>query len=316
MHRWKLVGLTVVLFAGGCAVPDYKEPLNEFAKATENAETALGELNSHVTSAYSEQIRAAALNGNVLVRFKKDSCLTGSERCELSVLRRDGSTEPLTPDPALRRMISLMSGIRAYSKGLADIANSETATATAVHVNATVGSIGALAETVAKHSAGPKTKVDFQEYATPIGELVNWVVGNYVARVKIDGLRRATRDAKPVVAEAGKLFETAAGVAAFIPRQSMAEAVSVRRDAFDANPTEANLDRLLQSAAAYDQWLVAKPSGVFGSLVAAHNALADKLQAKEVSLATVIAEIKAFAAEVKAVSAILKSISEAGKDKG
>lgn len=308
------VGLVVCITA--CSVADYQKPISDFAKATQNAETALVGLDEQVTEAYAALHRRRALAGERLVQRQGEDCLVESARCRLVVVDTDRSTEPLSPDPALRNMITLMRSVRVYADGLSAIVNADTAANVATHVNATIGSVENLAKTVVKLGGQDTTSsIDLSEYTTPVGQAVNWLVGQYVAKVQLDGLKRATKDAKDVVKAAASVFGSAAEVASVVPRAALAEAVSKRIDAFRDSQSDQNLNNLIESAAKYDQLLLAKPATVFARLDAAHEALVDKLQTDELSLANVMAKIEAFAAEAETLAKILKDLAAAGKEK-
>jgi hypothetical protein len=162
---------------------------------------------------------------------------------------------------------------------------------------------------------GAKKPVDLTEYTTPVGEAVNWLVGNYVAVAKLDGLRRATAEADPVIAEATRVIEASAKAGANVPKAALAEAVSMRNDAFAEERTAANLQLLIADATAYDQFLLAKPEGVFARMKDAHHALASNLQTENPSLGQVMEKIKSFLIEAQTLHRIIGSLASAGKDK-
>lgn len=127
----------------------------------------------------------------------------------------------------------------------------DTARGISEGVNGTVANVDALAATVASlGGSSERPPVDTAAYTTAAGGLVNWAAEQYVERQKLAALRRATADSKPVVAEPAALFTEAAEIAAVVPRAPLADLVAERRDALDDRPTEANLHRLIESAAA------------------------------------------------------------------
>jgi hypothetical protein len=296
--------LSALIVVSACAVPDLEKPLADFSAATEDAEVALVTLNDEVTSAYGDLLKQKVLDGKALVVFPSGECLSDSERCQL-VLAGDGGA--LSPDPALSEMILLMGSIRGYAAGLAAIATADTVDKVETQVNATVASVLQLAKTLDALGQEDQTKlVDMAEYATPTGQFVNWFAGQYIAQAKLSGLKRATTNAKDIVAESANIFGEAGNIAATAIRSEMAKTVGERKNALDDKLTEANLEKLIDSALAYDRFLIAKPSNVFRQMVVAHNALVDRLQGEDMSLAQAIAQIQLFAAEAKILSNILK----------
>jgi hypothetical protein len=307
--------IALMVTVSACSVTDYQEPITQFATASKNAETALNALNTEVTDAYTALLRERAVAGEALVEEPEGDCLFDSEHCRLDLLARDGTTQPLTPPPALRNMVALMESITSYADNLVALVSADTAAAVTTNVNATLGSIESLAETVEK-AGGAKQSVNLAAYRTPVGEAASWLVGQYVARVKLDGLRRATTEAQPVIAEATSVFEVAADQAAVVPRATMAEDVRQRLAAFDSSHSEQNLEQLIQSADQFNQFLEAKPSDVFAKMNAAHEALTNQLQGKDVTLAEAIARIESFAAEAERLVKIARSFAAAANAEG
>jgi hypothetical protein len=307
-----LAGLLVGITA--CSVTDYQQPITTFAGATRNAETALSTLNTEVTSAYTALLRERALSGAALVEVVPDDCLASSAQCRLDLLARDGQTQPLTPPPALRNMVALMGSITAYADNLVALVSADTGAAVATNVNATIGTVENLADTVEK-AGGAKPTVDLSAYATPAGEAVAWIVGQYVASVKLDGLRRATSDAQPVIAAATGVFEKAADEAAQVPRATMSVDVNQQLTAFQTNRSQGNLEKLIQSAGQFNAFLEARPADVFSKMNAAHEALTEQLQGNA-SLAEAIARIEAFASEAQRLAEIAKAFAAAAQTEG
>ena len=316
-HNFSLcfVGTCAGLILSACTIPDLKYPITEFSDATKNSEMALIALNEEVTTAYGELLKQRVLDSKSLVNFADGECLTSSERCRLILISQDGKTSFLKPDRALQNMIMLMGAIRAYAAGLAAIVEVDAAGKVETQVNAAVGNVQKLSTTVKDVGGKDETKaIDMSEYATPVGQFVNWFVGQYVAKIKLTGLKRATKNSKPVVAAAASLFGEAAHASSFVLKEKLAATIRDYKDALDNEQTEANLMMLIDSTTAYDQLLVAKPTGIFNSMVQAHNVLVDEIQGQNVSLAVVISRIEEFAAEAETLSKVLKAFSAVGKD--
>jgi len=311
----RFVGMCAGLVLSACTVPDLKHPITEFADATKNAETALVALNKEVTAAYGEILKQQVLDEKRFIKFADGECLTGSKRCRLVIISSDNKSQYLKPDPPLQKMIELMGAIRAYADGLAAIVGADTAEKIETQVNAAVGSVQTLSKTVKDFGGKDKTNsVDLSEYATPAGQFVNWFVGQYVAKIKLAGLKRATKDSKPVVAAAASMFGKAAREASIVSKAKLATATKYNKDILDDKLTEANLMKLIDSAKTYDQFLVAKSVGTFNGMVQAHDVLVDKLQGQNISLVMVISRVKEFAAEAKTLSKVLTAFSDIGKD--
>ena len=307
--------LTVVLACSvpiaACSVTDYEKPISQFATAAEESETALVGLNHELTDAYGEVLARRVVAGELQPRLTGCQA-TSSERCRIQLVERNGTVNPaltLPPDPALQKTIVLMSSIRAYAQNLADIVAADTAARVTANVNQTIGSIESLARTIQRVRAEPgRPQVDPSEYTTPAGQAINWIVGNYVASVKLDGLRRATRDAQPVIAEAAAVLQEISDHAAIASRVAFANNVSIRNDAFAEARTKANLDKLIASAVAYDQFLLTSQSDVFVNMREAHNKLVAHIHESEPSLTAVGASIEEFATQATALARIIRSL--------
>jgi hypothetical protein len=314
LSAWGYSGLVGVVLVGltACSVTDYQEPITKFATASHNAETALNALNTEVTDAYTALLRERAIAGEALVEIAEGDCVVRSEHCRLNLFNRDESSEPLTPPPVLGNMVALMESISIYADNLAALVSADTAAAVTTHVNAALGSVESLANTV-EAAGGAKPAVDLSAYRTPVGDAFRWIVGQYVATVKLNGLRRATREAQPVIAEATRTFEIAAEHAAVVPQALMAADVDKRLAAFGSSRTQDDLAKLIQSASQFNQFLEVNPSNVFAKMNAAHEALTNQLQGKDVTLAQALARIQIFAAEAEALANIARSFSAAAK---
>lgn len=308
--------LALATAAAGCSVADHRAPIEAFAQATRDTETALVALDRQVTDSYAQSIRGRVLAGELFVQIRSGDCRVESGRCRIVVLDGERNEQLLSPDPVLANMVQLIAAVRRYAEGLHAIATADTAAQVGSRVDATVGSLKSLAATVGALGGTDSTvtgaSVSAADYATPVGEIVSWGVGQYVARVQLDGLRRATADAREVVAGAGQAFALAADEASRVPRAELAEAVSVDVDALRERPGERTLDGLIASAERYDRLLLGKPPAVFGRLVEAHDALVAKLHDEDVSWSDVVARIETFAAEAHNLAAIVRDLRVVG----
>lgn len=296
--------------AAACSTGDYSKPIDDFAAATTNAKQALSDLNTQVTDAYRGVLDAAILKGDLLLRQKSGECVVGSPRCRLTLVDENGEEREIYPPaPPLTRMTLLMTEVDRYAANLKALLEADTAEKVEAQVNAALGSIQNLAETVselqAEEGAPP---AEIPQFATPVGEAVNWVLGKYIDRVKYRGLQRATEAAKPVIRQAADLFSTVSDVVADVPSSTLANEVSMGQDALRSNLSQAAITSYAQSAARYDALLTAGPTQVFQKMGDAHDALADSLQGEDFNLATASAKIQAFAAEAEQLAKILKEL--------
>jgi len=313
-ERLRFVVLPLLLGAVGCATADYTQPIDDFAAATRDAKTALDDLDAQTTEAYRASLEKDVLAGELLARQQDTECQATSTRCRLVVIDRQGEklgTYP--PEPALQRSTVLMTQIDRYAASLKTLLEDDTADEVASHVNAALGSVQDLAGTVATlRGAGTPAPAAIAEFKTPVGAAIHWVVGQYVARVKLEGLQRATADANPVIGQAAELFATVAFFAADAAKKQFANDVGAAEDAMRAIPSADALSDYVAASARYDAFLTSAPPDLFGAMRDAHGALADSLQSDEVSFAIAYARIQAFAREAEKLAKILRDLRAIG----
>lgn len=305
----QFLAATMLLAATACSTADYGKPVNDFAAATGEATTVLSELNIQLADGYAGVLENSVLKRRGLARAKAGECLAGaSTRCRVEIVTTDGQTRPYPPEPPLARMSLLMAQINRYAANLKALLEADTARQAEGHVNAALGSVQSLAQTVVE-AGGAGTGASVPQFATSAGAAVNWVVGQYVESVKYEGLQRATAAAKPVIRDAANLFSaTAASTGELVVRSDLAEATSLAKDALAADNSKASLAAFAQSAATYDAFLTSGPQQMFQRMAAAHDALAESLQNEDVTFVTAVARIEAFAAEAKKLATILKDL--------
>jgi hypothetical protein len=305
----------VTLLLGACSVNQYNAPIGSFAAATKDAQTALASLDDQVTDAYEATLRANALQGKSFVSAVPGDCEVRSQRCRAELRNSDGTRYPFPPESALLNMERVMDQISTYAKNLDALVNADTAAQVKSSVDAALGSAQNIAATVAKAAGAPGGSGNVPQFATPVGSAVTWAVGQYIVRVKLNGLRTATSAAQKPIADAATLFQTAADFASDPQRRALANAVTEKIDAFRSSNSPQNFDAYIAAITTYDKFLVAKPSGVFLTLREAHDALANHLNNEEVSLGTVLAKMQSFAAEAKQLSDIVKALAALANEK-
>lgn len=308
LHRAIALGFTLVVSA--CSTTDYSKPITDFAIATGRAQVALSDLNAQVTEGYRQVLEKKIVGKELTLRAAQDNCLVTSERCRLEALDKSGkSIGRYPPDPPLQKMSLVIAEINAYANNLKALVEANTAAKVESQVNAALASVQKLAETV----GGPAHTVP--QFATPVGQALNWLIGQYVERVKLKGLQHATNDAKPVVQAAAKLFAAVSVFAGDSAKADFAAEFRTANDAFQTSRNEPSLVSLVQAASKYDSLLATAPPNLFAHMMNAHDALADDLENKGASFVTVLARIEAFATEASKVAKILEDLRAVITDK-
>lgn len=311
MGRWGAQQAAIAVLGGmlvaACSSASYQIPVGKFAAATDTAEASLTKLNNDIGKAYWDVQKARIGRGQLLLIEQTGDCNIGSERCRLVIEDREGRQIPFTQQGPLANALDVMAAISAYADGLAAIIAADTAQAVEGHVNATLGNVQKLAGTVAAAGGSPAGAVP--DFAAPLGQVVNWVIGRYVERVKLSGLRRATAAAAPVVRDAAALFGRASFFAVTGTRAELATRVRAEIDALGAAPAPPAIERVAAAARTYDQFLQSDPAAAFKAMATAHTALADNLADREIRFATMVAEIERFVAEAQKLAEAAKAVS-------
>ena len=322
-----LLGICGALGLSACAVPDLEAPLSEFSTATKTAQESLLAIDAQVATNYRDVLVDEVIANKYSVKFVgKNDCQTYSPRCRIKFISKDDEEVSLDVKPPLSNLAKLMRTVRAYASSLEAIARADTAAKVEAEVNAVIGSIRNIskatseAENQTSLDKGDSNKtedrdIDISEYATPLGLLVNWLVGEYVAHAKLDALRRATKDAKGVIKEAAEEFGKAAKLAVAEPNKKLVIEISSLKDKYNDDKSKANLSKLTDAARKYNLILVVDAPNVFESMVQAHNALVDKIQDGSGSWGSVMAQLQNFGEKASELEEILQSLAEVSSGK-
>ena len=307
----RAIGAAVIIsIVAGCSSADYAAPIKTFADATTDADKALADLNKTATDKYTVFLAERARTDlHVQVTPMSDECADDSKRCRILFknLDKDGKQAVYPPEPLLGKSVALMGDIRAYAQNLAALIADDSAAQAVTDVNATLGSIEKLANTLAEADGQPKGSVP--SFATPVGAAVNWAIGEYAERVKLAGLRHATKTADPIIQRAGDIFAKEAVFGSILQRTELATAFEQRIDAYRFNRTDqAKLDQAVAAAQRYDDLLRAQPDATFKKMGEAHAALTAALNNSNVSWSEAFAKIQEFAAKAEQLAKITQDL--------
>jgi len=131
--------------------------------------------------------------------------------------------------------------------------------------------------------------------------------------VKLHALRTATRNADPLIADAEPIFEEAMKQASNVTRDSLAETVSVRHDAYRQSENDADLTSLLQAAKTYDAILTAKPELIFHEFRLAHANLTKALNNDKVTWDQAFASLAVLKTDADQLSNIVSDLLAAAE---
>ena len=298
-----------------CAVPNYSTAVKKFSDATADTKIALTSLNETVTREYELFLkdRALAASGSTLERVDKE-CRTAGTRCRLELLSSDpqANRAKFPPEPILNNLITLMGHISAYAQDLNALATDESAAEVQSSVNAAIGNIQNLANTLASMQSKDES-VTVSEFATPVASAFYWVIGRYSDNVKLRGLRDATDKADRVIQEAARQFSNAGAMAERVAETRISEILSAELQLLtDQGLTEPGIDRAVGAAKKFDDILRSRPDAVFKKMAIAHRALNSSLNERDVSLSQMFANVEEFAKSAEELATIAKSLAEMG----
>lgn len=302
--------VALALALTGCSAADYSKSITTFADATVAADSALNDLNKSAADGYAALLtRRAVSESKIAVLAGKDECLPDSDRCRIVFEdpKSPKETQQFPADPPLANLVAVMGDIRAYAQNLAALVADNSATEAEASVNAALGSVQALANTLTEKQG--ETKKTVPNFATPAGAAVNWLIGQYADHVKLAGLKMATQEADPVIQRATVLFQDAVLFAGDIKRTELTNVVQARIDEYsDDRGNAAKLNAAVEAAKTYDDFLLSKPGETFKKMGEAHAALTDALNKPGAPWPQVIAKIQSFAAQAEQLAKIVKDL--------
>jgi len=309
----------------GCSATNYSTPIQTFASATANANSALADLNKTATAEYTDFLSQRARKDlqHWILQGRPGECELGSQRCRVALVNvsKDQNKNQIEdqlfpPEPLLGNMVAVMGDVNTYAQNLAALVADDDAAKAEADVNAALGSVEKLANTVAKAGGKGKEKEPIPSFATPVGSAVNWLIGQYANYVKLEGLKAATKEAKPVIKSAADLFGRAAIFGSDPQRAELTKSFREKMDAYQNDrSSEANVDAIVDAAKRYDDFLQSKPGKAFEQMGDAHSALADALQNGNPSWPQVMAQIQEFAAQAEELAKIAQNLAALGTKK-
>lgn len=301
----------VVLLGSGCAIADYEKPIKSFSEATDATQKALQSYGEAVTGQVRDARRREGLSTPAAVRIAAGDCLRESKRCRVVVFksRTDPSPRELSPEFPIPLLVALAASIKEYADGLQAIVVSDSrakAEASLASVNGTLQNLAKLAGEQGKALEG---------FAAPVAMTAGWIVGVYIDAVRIAALKRATKNADPLIAKAAEVFAIAAQRADASFRATLGEAVSTRSDEFRTKKDEASMLALIRAAEAYDTVLTSPPGQTLKKFSEAHSALTAALEGPEINLQTAFSQFQTLKAEGEKLAKIISAFIKAAEAK-
>ena len=140
------------------------------------------------------------------------------------------------------------------------------------------------------------------------------IIGQYVNKLKKDGLERSIRAADPAIQDAVKALNSYAEISAQSAKIKMANVISAKEaaytDGFGRPGNEANATALFAAVNAYGAYLAAHGDGPFVSLGTAHRALLESVEGGGKSFVEYVNALNGFLIQAKNVQDMAKAIED------
>jgi hypothetical protein len=151
---------------------------------------------------------------------------------------------------------------------------------------------------------------DVSTYATPVGNVTSWLIGEYIAAVQVAALRTATSKAEPWMQRAAPVLKAVAQDLAVPARKAALDHFRADHRAYELDTGDTGLrDKFVASALSYNNVLAATGSNVFDAMLTAHTKLCDQLNGRgAISLADVAASIQVYAKQAEALQNAVASL--------
>jgi hypothetical protein len=309
MTSIRLAAVALLLVLSACSTAsDFKQPIGQLSKATDDATTALAGFDKFAAAEVSARRRQEALDNPGTVLADAKDCSVLSTQCVVALPPDADSPGPrrLTVSSLLPNHVQAMQEIGLYAKGLGDIVDADATAA----VKAGLDKAGAAVADLAA-LAGPQYRAAASAFAIPVTQAAAWLFGEYQESIKLNALRDATAQMESILPGAAKDFGDAADLAYDARKTYLVADFNEKRLAFDKDPSGAHLDAYLEAAGKLDDALQVKPSEVFTELAAAHHELATALTSEEISFATVMRHLDRLVKKAEELTAIAQAFETA-----
>jgi hypothetical protein len=300
-----------VLFVVGCSVTDYKSPINDLYDAIDSSVTTVKKIDQEITKAQNNRWKELIEKDEAFLLTPDDSCASGNKSCSL-LIRFSGSHSKGSHFPAesmMPKALVGLSGLKDYVSSLKSIVDAETAGAVTASVNEALASAAKIEAEVAKaKNPDAKSPEAIKGYSEPLIASVNWLVSQYVERVKHKALAAATKRAQPVIESLSGYNQTVSDAAATLKAAEALKVFSAAQEAYDAVDTKNDIviNTYTKAAEAYDIVLKGRAAHPLKQFLEAHTKLNDTLNNNgETSLADTIAAIKEFKKRAKEFKQII-----------
>ena len=331
-----------ILYLGGCAQPP-TGPIDQWADAAVKTSDAYVASVDATTAAETKQRISEIIGPHP--RRKAQLVCGADHHCRILSKSDDESKEVKPPTPTA--MATVSRPIATYAKSLKDVAHANTATVVDASVTAAASSVADIGSALVQAHAAqlkdwqdkaadphatqpqkeeanrkiaelqkPSSDKSFEQisaYAAPIGGLVSWIAGQYIAHVQLQGLRSATANANPTLKKIAPELDQFADVEGGTTENTLFAKMNHMKQVFEDTGTEDSFKSYSDSVDAYNAAVDARRVPIFQKLADSHDALTKELNSSNVDLDQVGTLVQAFATQAAAFDAASSKVAEEQK---
>ena len=303
----------------GCAVVDYKQPVDTLNTAISDSAKTISALDDNRTQLHNEQLRELIQSGVLSLEIVDGSCALGTKKCSLRVLSKDQWTNPFPATSLMPKARLALNGLTTYAQRLKAITDADTASQVATRANEALVSIQNLITTIATETGNKTSSKTVAAFREPTVAVVEWFVTRYVEYVKSKALAQATKRAHPVILSLSDWYATSAEAVRLDELADANDKFMSAQNKFEANtpPTDAQVKVYVTAATKYDAALKAHAARPLEKFTVAHEKLMQELNGENgVGLADAMAAIELLSTEAKAFKRLIEGFEKAMDARG
>ena len=321
VNRLRYAGLLVAFaLMCGCAVVDYKEPVDTLNTAIADSAKTISALDNKLTRLHNEQLSKEIQSGVLLLEIADYSCALGTKKCSLHVLSKDKSARPFPATSKMPKARLALNGLTIYTQRLKAITDANTASQVATSANEALVSIQNLTTTIATETGNKTSSKTVTAFREPIVAAVEWFITRYVDYVKFKALAQATKRAHPVILDLCDWYAaTSAGAVRLTELADANDEFMNAQEKFAERtpPTDTQIQAYVTAATKYDAALKAHAARPIEKFTVAHEKLMQELNGENgVSLADAMAAIEMLSNEAKAFKKLIEGFEKANEVRG
>ena len=292
----RVAGLvTGILFLVSCAPPDYGGGISSFSQAVSQANTI-----EQTLAASEEKVAVAnyiqhSAGRNAVVDLSKCRGSPGPYKAGDCVVEVQGESPP-TAVP------SSMTGLTKYAALLSAVVADKTCASLQSDATSIASSVSDMAKEAQQPALG--------NAASPLATIVSTLGCLVVADEQLAILRKATKDANPVIQKLVPLIAQNDQDMYLTVLEDNIRQLSDATVAYNKSQSASDLAKVVSLTQAVDSAQASQPGPLISKLATLHQTLADDLATPTINLKIVESDAQAFIAEAKAVDSAVETLTK------